>query len=110
MNPPDFSKAQTHEELNQMAEDWLTESRAWNRFLTSCPISLKSLHFLSVVGNWALGVQLLGIALMGLPMHVSCLFIVAAWVSFGFLVRGRIQDIARNCGGIWVDGDFVVPK
>ena len=93
-----------------MADEWLEASKIYSLFMQRRSLTLQTLHLYAVVGNWFMGIQLLGIVLMGLTPHPVTLFIYAGWVAMGFLVRGRIQDIARECGGIWTDGDFTVPK
>jgi hypothetical protein len=110
MQPPDFSKAKTPEELNRIAEDYLRESRAWGLWMRRCSTNLRVLWVYWIVGSWVLGLQILTLLLMEHTPHITVVFLYCTWLTFGFFVRGKLQDIARECGGIWVNGDFTVPK
>lgn len=107
---PDFSKAKDHEELSQMAEEWIANSQAWTKFVGLCPLSLHTLYVYCVTGTWFFGLNLMVMALTGIPLQAVFFMLFSVCVVLTLWVRGRIQDIARECGGIWYAGDFMIPK
>ena len=110
IQPPDFTQAKNVEELNRMADDFLKSSKAWSLWMRKSGVNLHVLRFFWIVGNYAIPAEVLGLKILGAHVPIHVLLVYAVWLTFGFFVRGRIQDIARECGGIWVNGDFTVPK